>query len=51
MPVFQGVLNQFCFMDKNYILAFEDSPFVSINFRIGDTVKEAQKLDQETRRE
>lgn len=30
-------------MDKNYILAFEDSPCTSINFRVGDMGLEAQQ--------
>lgn len=33
-------------MDRNYILAFEDCPLISINFRIGDTRVEAQRLDR-----
>ena len=38
-------------MNKNYILAFEDAVFLSVNLRIGDAGIGAQKPDQKTSRE
>ena len=38
-------------MNKNYILAFEDAVFLSVNLRIGDAGIDAQKPDQKTSRE
>ena len=35
-------------MGKNYILAFEDNPFTSRDFRTDDAGIKAQKLDQKT---
>lgn len=48
MFVFQMVFNPFDSMDKNYILAFEDNPFPSRDFRMDDAGIRAQKLDQKT---
>lgn len=50
----QGILGWFCFMNKNYTLAFEDALFLAVTLRTGDAGDagiDAQKQDQETSRE